>query len=470
VLEIIQEKAILPKQKLIVIAIFAKYLQINQQDMIIQEFSFGNFRSFKELQTLNMSAAKIKSKYGHIDEDNVIRKNEYKDSSFLKSKAIYGANSSGKSNIIKALVTFIRIIKHSVKDEEVLYLIEPFRFSTETENEPSFFQLIFLIDDVRYRYGFEANEKEIQSEWLYARPKERELPYFIRENQKIIEIDKTNFSEGNKLMSLFDDEPSDNEIFRNNSLFLSSISSLGFGKLSKLIVKNITSIFVVNGLGHQGLYEYAGDSLNDDTVKDYILKFLKYGDTGIQDVATIELNSEDLPADFDEETKDEMKEKKPRVLISARQKFDNELNFKENVLLPFRMIESEGTLKLFELSPFVYEAIKERRPLIIDEFDARFHPLLTKKIIELFNSKKNIASQLIFITHDTNLLSADSLRRDQIEFIEKDKYGASHLYSLVQFKGIRNNASFEKDYIQGKYGAIPFLGDFDKLFNFNLNA
>jgi AAA15 family ATPase/GTPase len=134
------------------------------------------------------------------------------------------------------------------------------------------------------------------------------------------------------------------------------------------------------------------------------------------------------------------------------------------------MIESEGTLKLFELSPFVYEAIKEGRPLIIDEFDARFHPLLTKKIIELFNSKKNNDSQLIFMTHDTNLLSADFLRRDQIEFVEKDKYGASHLYSLVQFKGIRNNASFEKDYIQGKYGAIPFLGDFNKLFNFDANA
>ncbi len=438
--------------------------------MIIQEFSFGNFRSFKELQTLNLSAAKIKSKYDHIDETNVITKDRYKDYSFLKTKAVYGANSSGKSNITKSLVAFIRIIKHSVKDDDVLNLIQPFRFSTETENAPSFFQLIFWIDDVRYRYGFEADEKEIQSEWLFAKPNQRELPYFIRENQKIIEIDKTNFSEGDKLMNLFDDESSNNEIFRNNSLFLSSISSLGFGKLSKLIVNNIASIFVINGLGHQGLYQYAGNSLNNDTIKDYILNFLKYGDTGIQDIATIELNSEDLPVDLDEETKNEIKENKPRVLISTRQKFDSELNFSENIVLPFRMIESEGTLKLFELSPFIYEAIKQGRPLIIDEFDARFHPLLTKKIIELFNSKENSESQLIFMTHDTNLLSADSLRRDQIEFVEKDKYGASHLYSLVQFKGIRNNASFEKDYIQGKYGAIPFLGDFNKLFNFDTNA
>lgn len=146
------------------------------------------------------------------------------------------------------------------------------------------------------------------------------------------------------------------------------------------------------------------------------------------------------------------------------------MELKGEELFPFSMMESEGTLKLFELSPFVFEALKENRPLIIDEFDARFHPLLTKKIIELFNSKQNLSSQIIFITHDTNLLSADFLRRDQIEFVEKDKYGASHLYSLVQFKGIRNTASFEKDYINGKYGAIPFLGDLKKLLNFDDHA
>ncbi len=438
--------------------------------MIIQEFSFGNFRSFKELQTLNMSAAKIKSKYNRIDETNVIAIKECKGVSFLKTKAIYGANSSGKSNIIKALVTFIRIIKNSVKDEGVLEFIESFQFSTETENEPSFFQLIFWIDNVRYRYGFEADAKRIHSEWLFARLKEREQSYFIRENQKIIKIDKTNFSEGNKVVSLFDNKSTDNEIFRNNSLFLSSISSLGIGTLSKFLVKKISSIIVINGLGHQGLYRYAGDSLKREDVKEFILNLLKYGDTGIQDVRTIELNSENIPTDLDDDVQKKIKDNKLRMLISARQKFDKELNFKENVPLPFRMIESEGTLKLFELSPFVYEAINEGRPLIIDEFDARFHPLLTKKIIELFQSKNNNTSQLLFITHDTNLLSADFLRRDQIEFVEKDKYGASHLYSLVQFKGIRNNASFEKDYIQGKYGAIPFLGGFNKLFNFNSNA
>jgi AAA15 family ATPase/GTPase len=115
---------------------------------------------------------------------------------------------------------------------------------------------------------------------------------------------------------------------------------------------------------------------------------------------------------------------------------------------------------MFELSPFIYKALKEGSPLFIDEFDSRFHPLLTKKIVELFNSAENKQAQLVFTTHDTNLLSSELLRRDQIDFVEKDKYGASHLYSLIEIKGIRNDASFEKDYIQGKYGAIPFLGNF----------
>ncbi len=269
---------------------------------------------------------------------------------------------------------------------------------------------------------------------------------------------------------MFDGEASDNEIFRGNSLFLSSLSSLGFGKLSKSLVENIASIFVVNGLGHQGLYSYAGDSLENSSKKKYILDFLKKGDTGIKDVGTYEISEEDLPDDLDEETMSKIAKKNKRILISSRKKFDADLNYTSSVDTPFKMMESEGTLKLFELAPIVYEALKQDRMLIIDEFDARFHPLLTKKIINLFNSKQNENSQLIFITHDTNMLSADLLRRDQIEFVEKDKYGASHLYSLVQFKGIRNNASFEKDYINGKYGAIPFLGDFDKLLNTEDNA
>jgi AAA15 family ATPase/GTPase len=152
------------------------------------------------------------------------------------------------------------------------------------------------------------------------------------------------------------------------------------------------------------------------------------------------------------------------AVISNHDKFNAEKEKIGEANLQFLSSQSEGTLKMFEISSFLIQAIENGETLVIDEFDARLHPLISKKIVELFNSQGNSSAQLIFVTHDTNLLSADLLRRDQIDFVEKDKYGESHLYSLVQFKGIRNTASFEKDYIKGKYGAIPFLGDFNQLF------
>tara|TARA_R110002033_G_scaffold171192_1_gene217748 strand:- start:878 stop:2200 length:1323 start_codon:yes stop_codon:yes gene_type:complete len=435
--------------------------------MKIQEFSFGNFKSFKDIQTLNLSTAKIKSKNQEIDIKNVIAGRNNEDVSFLKSKAIYGANASGKSNIIKAFVTFIRIVKTSVKDEKILHLVDSFRLSTETENQPSFFQIIFWYKNTKYRYGFELDDENITAEWLYGKPKDRELPFFIRDNQEIIELDKTNYSEGDKLMTLLkDDESDDNEIFRSNSLFLSTLATFGFGKLSKQLIDSFSSMIIISGLGHQGMYKFAGDALSDDKKKKYIIDFLKYGDIGIEDVKAIEISSDDLPDDIDDDIRKDFDNKKKRkLLVSTRKKYDKNLISNDTESFSFGTHESEGTQKLFELSPFIFEALKNKRPIIIDEFDARFHPLLTKKILQLFNSDENNGSQLIFTTHDTNLLSSDLLRRDQIEFVEKDKYGASHLYSLVQFKGIRNTASFEKDYIQGKYGAIPFLGDFSKLIN-----
>ncbi|QSW88413.1 ATP-binding protein [Flavobacterium endoglycinae] len=427
---------------------------------MIEEFSFGNMCSFKDIQTLNMSAAKIKSNNSLLDEQNVIQINE--NLSLLKSKAIYGANASGKSNVIRGLVTFMRIIKNSVKDERSLEFIDAFELSTETMNEPTFFQMILRIDNVRYRYGFEADDSSIKSEWLFSTPNIREQNLFIRENSKILEINQKHFEEGFKLLSLMDDfkDYDDGEIFRKNSLFLSSLASFGFGKLSKKIIKAINSISVISGLGHQGMYAMAGESLEDIDQKKFVLNFLKNADIGIQDLETIDLSAQEFSDHIDEDFRDS------KLILSHRTRYNKQLKKDGNASFSFLLQESEGTRKMFELSPFIYRSLKEGTTLVIDEFDSRFHPLLTKKIVELYNSNQNSKAQLIFTTHDTNLLSAEILRRDQIDFVEKDKYGASHLYTLVEIKGIRNNASFEKDYIQGKYGAIPFLGNFSNLLNF----
>jgi uncharacterized protein len=440
---------------------------------MIEEFSFGNFRSFKDIQTLNMTAAKIKSSNPDLDIDNLITISDKL--SLLKSKAIYGANASGKSNVVRALVSFLTIIRDSVKEEKILSMIDSFKLSGKTENEPTFFQLIFRHQNIRYRYGFECDTKEIKSEWLFATPKLREQSLYVRENQKIIELDKTNFSEGYKYINLVEEvdksdklkEEYTDVLFRPNSLFLTSVALAGFGKLSRSLIQNFNSFNIINGLdADEAKFNLASDSLNNPATKKRIIDFLKYADVGIDNLGVYDVNQDGKILDV---AKDDSNSNNKKIVVSKRKKYDS-IDKTDNHYLSLFSDESEGTKKLFELSPFIFDSLTNGTPLIIDEFDARFHPLITKKIIELFNSQTNTNAQLIFITHDTNLLSSELLRKDQIEFVEKDKFGASHLYSLLQFKGIRNNASFEKDYIQGKYGAIPFLGNFNTLFKTEENA
>jgi len=427
---------------------------------MIEEFNFGNFWSFKEIQTLNMTAAKIKSKNPLLDKANVVAVNN--ELSIIKSKAIYGANASGKSNVIRALVAFIKIVIDSAKEEKILSLIDSFQLSSETISQPTFFQLIFRLGNTRYRYGFEADEKSINSEWLFSTPKIREQALFIREKNEIIEINHTHFTEGVLYQKLL--ENSKDQIFTETSLFLTHLNSIGFAKLSKEIFKIISSITVISGLGHSGMYNIAGDALRDNIKKKFILDLLKRADVGIEDLERVDIPTENLPDNAEEDVK--QKFKKGKIIVSSRTQYDSNHRPAGKSEFYFSNQESEGTKKMFELSPFIYKSLSDGGPLIIDEFDSRFHPLLTKKIVELFNSPENKNAQLIFTTHDANLLSSDLLRRDQIDFVEKDKYGASHLYTLVEIKGVRNDASFKKDYLQGKYGAIPFLGDFTNLISF----
>lgn len=426
---------------------------------MIKEFSFGNYRSFKEIQSLNMTASKI----NELTDNNTIELSEKQ--SLLKSKAIYGANACGKSNVVKALVSFIKIIKNSVRDEKVLELIENFKLSVETEHEPSFFQLIFEMNKIQYRYGFEVTNKFIKSEWLFAVPKEREVCYFVRENNTIKDISKLHFEEGYKLLSIYNDSDGENEVFRRNSLFLSAVAAMN-GKLSKQLINSISSITVLSGLQDKQLYNISGTNLKNEATKNKITEFLKIADVGINSLDVIDpvTNSDVVQEPPVEYLKKMEHSGKIGSVISMHNKYNEHKEKIGETNLQFLSSQSEGTLKMFEISSFIIKAIENGETLVIDEFDARLHPLVSKKIVELFNSPGNTSAQLVFVTHDTNLLSADLLRRDQIDFVEKDKFGESHLYSLVQFKGIRNTASFEKDYIKGKYGAIPFLGDFNQLF------
>jgi AAA15 family ATPase/GTPase len=155
----------------------------------------------------------------------------------------------------------------------------------------------------------------------------------------------------------------------------------------------------------------------------------------------------------------------PPKVTTLHKKYDSDNKFKSITLLDIDTHESEGTKKLFALAGPILKILKEGKTLIIDELDARLHPLLTEAIIRLFNSNETNPNnaQLVFTTHDTNLLTNKLFRRDQIWFTEKNKVGATDLYSLAEFKGVRSDASYEKDYIAGKYGAIPFIGGLQRL-------
>ncbi len=207
---------------------------------MIIEFSLGNFKSFKDLQSLSLIENPIKPRYKWLEVNSFKGNDEYR---LLKSKAIYGSNASGKSNLIKGLVAFINIITSSLKDNKALDYIEPYMLLQEKEHEPTFFQLIFIVEGIKYRYGFEATNERVHSEWLFGKPGEKEVHFFIRED-KDIKINSSKFAEGDRLKSLKNE---DNEIVRENALFLSVVAALN-GKVAKMVVEALSQITIISGV------------------------------------------------------------------------------------------------------------------------------------------------------------------------------------------------------------------------------
>lgn len=421
---------------------------------MLVEFSIGNFWSFKEVQTFQMQAAKIVSKNKKLDENNVIPVNDKR--SLLKSKAVFGANASGKSNLVRAFFAMLEIVEKCLSDQEILrHQIISFYLDEETESAPSFFQMVFILDEIEFRYGFQANKEKFFSEWLFGRPinaagKVRERKYFTREGMEV-EINETLFKEGKTFIH------TPTRLYRENSLLLSVVAAFN-GLLAKKIVDYLNFNFgIISGIRDVGM-ETVLNYLHDPGFKDKLNSFIKGVDPTIQKIEQIELDLNNLIAndEYKSSIQHYMKQtgKKPGSIVVFRKK-NGEKGESVPILLPTQ--EAEGTKKLVALSPSLFQALEKGSTLIIDEFDARLHPKLSRKIVELFHSKRTNPNnaQLIFITHDSNFLDAKLLRRDQIAFVQKHREGYTSLFSLVEFKGIRNDASFEKDYLSGKYDAIP---------------
>lgn len=421
---------------------------------MIIDFAVKNFRSIKELQTLSFVAAPLKSKFSDLDQDNVITISDKL--SLLKSIAIYGANGSGKSNLVKAMISMLIFIRDSFKDDNLgKVLAEPFLLNDSSEKEPVFFQITFICGETKYRYGFELFKNELVSEWLFGTPDKKEVYYFTREGSDI-KVNEKQFPEGKALA----DKTSESNLFLN-------VAKAFNGKISKDIYQYFINKISINaGITDIGFRENTLTLLRDDKAKQKIISLLNEADFGIGDIKHQKLTKDDLPENAPEDLLRDVAEGHVEFIGSMRDVLDDNGDVVHHTYFSMDQKESEGTKKLFNYSGVLIEALQKGKTLVLDEFDARLHPLLTKRLVEMFNSQtlnKNNA-QLVFVTHDTNLLDNSLLRRDQIYFTEKNKRSETELYSLADFKGIRNDASYEKDYIKGKYGAIPFLGNFEKLF------
>ena len=435
---------------------------------MILEFCVENFLSFKDLTKLSMVSAKS---FKEHKDSNLIEID--KKLNLLKSAVIYGNNASGKSNLLEALGFMQAIVLNSFRDalvenSEKKFPLQKFILNSKTETESSFFEISFIHENIKYRYGFEIDYDKVVAEWLYHTTS-KEVYLFKRDYQKI-EINKTAFKEG---------LGKEGDV-KENVLFLSLLATLG-KEISMEIVTWFKKINFINGIHDRGHKRYTIDKLKSDkNFFNWVLHFIKYLE--ISNLTTTEEDVIDIDLEtLREKEKDEeiinlftsihniqSKQSKRDQLITYHRKYDENNNFIDSVPFNFDNQESEGTKKLLYLLGPWYDTLKNGKILAIDELDSRLHSNLTLKLIEFFHKFNKSNAQLIFAVHDTSILNKETFRRDQIYFVEKNQFGASELLCLADFKTdkVRNKSAFNKNYIQGKYGAIPYFEIDEKLNQF----
>lgn len=409
------------------------------------EFSVTNFLSFKEKNTFTMLASS----------DNTMKDNlvEVGNEKILKLTALYGANASGKTNLFKILVIVSNMIKHSNFFAPSLKLpIIPFKLDKNSINNPSEFEIKFLVNGIRYLYGFKADEINVYEEYLTYYPNGRPVKIFNRKNINEYTFNTT-------------DEKFLNDIKAKNTankFFLATATNWNYKKTKPAFDFITDKICVV--LSHDQIDNYSYNMYYNDKDKkleNFALNFLEKADFNVKGYRVIEEKmTEDKLRAMPDMIKPFFPVNTPMYKVNTKHIIDgNEFEFDISE-------ESLGTQVIFSFIPIIKDILDNGKILIIDEFDKSLHPFIVKYIVEVFNDteiNKN-GSQLIFNTHDTNLLDLELLRRDQIWFAEKDiKTGSSTIYPLDDFS-VRKTENVEKGYLLGRYGAIPFVvNNFDSL-------
>jgi AAA15 family ATPase/GTPase len=414
---------------------------------VLIRFRVENHRSIHEEQELSFVAASLADfpeKVVHVEQQDI---------GLLRAIGIYGANASGKSTVLDALKFMQSAVEKSQREWEPDGGVprSPFLLDPEAVSKPSFFEVDFLLNGSRYTYGFVVDSKRVLEEWLYAYPQGRKQKWFTRDAS---ESQKFSFSR-----SLTGENKSIQALTRDNSLFLSAAAQNNHQMLNPIFQWFSTSLFIDEG-DRKGSMSSVENFLNPE-YQSKILSIIKNSDLGISD---IDIEYIKMPDGFKE---------LGEILFKAQPKLRE--NLIENLTIPSVSLrhrtvardadipirisdESRGTQALFALAGPVVEALAKGGLLCIDELDASLHPLMAIEIVKMFNDPKRNPhnAQLLFNTHDTNILECGDLRRDQIWFTEKDENGATHLYPLTDYKA-RKEENLKRGYLQGRYGAVPFI-------------
>ncbi len=414
------------------------------------EYRLKNYRCFKDEQVLSMIASSDNSNLSNLFSSPINNK-----INLLKTVAIYGANASGKTKLLESLNFLDGFVSNSFQRKpNSSIFVAPFLYDDESKKNPTEFEVTFVQNNIRYQYGFSVNQTKVLNEWLYSWPKGRLAVFFERTFDSLLDEYKYKFGD------LFRGEKERiKDSTRPNALFLSTGAFLNHDQL-----RSVYDWFLdgLHGFSSNNIpLEYVTKIISQEKYKKKILEFLQIADIQIDDY---EVQEEKFPIPS------EMPEKYRKILNELYEAGPEPKKTRVNVIrknqigdyfsLDLEKDESEGTKRFFTLIAEIFIAFEKPGVFYIDELDSSFHPLLTREIINLFqNSEINCNNvQLIFNTHDTTLLEQDLFRRDQIWFVEKKADMTSELYSLAEFNP-RKNELLAKGYLQGRYGAIPFIGD-----------
>ncbi|MCI5161061.1 MAG: ATP-binding protein [Candidatus Electrothrix sp. AX5] len=416
------------------------------------EFNVKNYRSFRESQTLSMAAGATKD----LQEENTFDASVKGLPRLLRSSVIYGANGAGKSNLIKALAFMQEFVSSSSNQSQAGKPIarKPFLLHPDGATEASEFEVFFLQEGVRYQYGFSVTRERVTQEWLFAYPSSRAQRWFERSYNPETEEDEWYF--GAKFSG---QKKTWQENTRSNALFLSTAVQLNSEQL-KPVFAWFQKLVVIKH-GQQLGMGFTAESCENKEECAGILKLLQGAGITLDGIEVKDSTVDQLK--FPSGMSDDVRK---AILKDLQGKPVKSIFFQHNVertgasyLLPLEE-ESDGTQKLFSYAAPWLDVLQNGLVLVIDELDNSFHPHLVRFLLSLIHdsasNKQN--GQLIFSTHDTSILDAKILRRDQIWFMEKDEEQATQLYPLSDFHP-RKKEALEKGYLQGRFSALPYIGE-----------